>query len=124
MKKEASVLSLFQDLLQELLTYLNVVAKGSAAAASSGESAVSKFWRALLNKIYEILDRVTGLLPSHLLLDCICSLLGHSNATIRRKSLDLLHIRLHQLLSSASEASSEQVSDVLGIVSLATTWHL
>ena len=48
----------FQEFIQECLIYLNVVAKG---CGSHSNTAVGKFWRALLSKVYEILDKVNAL---------------------------------------------------------------
>ena len=46
----------FKDFMKECLSYLNTVARGTG---SHGHTGVGKFWRALLGKVYEILDKVS-----------------------------------------------------------------
>lgn len=48
----------FNDLLEVGLRYISLVAK---EAHSHSQHATYKFWRALLNKAYELLDKVRNL---------------------------------------------------------------
>jgi hypothetical protein len=102
-KNDPSLLRPFQELLQESLAYFNVVSRVN----SVGDTAVSKFWRSLAKKVYDILDKMTSLLPSHLLLECISALLGHKQASIQKKALDLLNARLTQLVANTALAAEQ-----------------
>ena len=99
-----SVNSLLQQFVQQCLALVTMVAK--SCSANSATSAV-KFWRALLAKLYDVLDKVNHVIPTPLFLHVIASLMGEQQLTVRKKSLELLSSKL-QLLDAA-KLTTDQV---------------
>uniref|UniRef100_G1PZM2 HEAT repeat-containing protein 1 n=1 Tax=Myotis lucifugus TaxID=59463 RepID=G1PZM2_MYOLU len=59
----------------------------------------AKFWRALLSKAYDMLDKVNALLPTETFIPVIRGLLGNPLPSVRRKAMDLLNNKLQQKAS-------------------------
>ncbi|KAK7878126.1 hypothetical protein WMY93_034401, partial [Mugilogobius chulae] len=56
----------------------------------------AKYWRVLLNKSYELLDKVHSLLPSDSFISVTRGLMGNEVSNVRRKALELLNHKLQQ----------------------------
>nr|XP_014340340.1 PREDICTED: HEAT repeat-containing protein 1 [Latimeria chalumnae] len=82
-----------QRLLEEVLCYINVVARSVEVNA---DQPTAKFWRALLNKSYDVLDKVNALLPTESFIPVIRGLMGNPLSSVRRKAMDLLNNKLQQ----------------------------
>ncbi|KAK3742352.1 hypothetical protein QZH41_007853, partial [Actinostola sp. cb2023] len=91
----------YLSLVEELLTFVTVTAQH---AEKHNQGTTGKFWRALLHRIYHLIDKVNELLPPNVFINVIRRLLHNSNATVRRKSMDLLNTKLGQ-----SKAIADQV---------------
>lgn len=101
--------SLEQGLLEEVLCYINLVARSVEANA---DKPTAKFWRALLNKTYELLDKVNALLPTEVFIPVLRGLLTNQLPSVRRKAMDILNNKLqHQ-----AQWREEQCELLLGLV--------
>ncbi|XP_058552227.1 HEAT repeat-containing protein 1 [Neofelis nebulosa] len=82
-----------QRLLETVLGYINAVAQ---SMEKNADKLTVKFWRALLSKAYDMLDKVNALLPTETFIAVIRGLLGNPLPSVRRKALDLLNNKLQQ----------------------------
>ncbi|CAM5101904.1 unnamed protein product [Eretmochelys imbricata] len=82
-----------QRLLEEVLCYINVVAH---SVEENADKPTAKFWRALLNKSYDMLDKVNALLPTQTFIPVIRGLMTNQLPSVRRKAMDLLNNKLQQ----------------------------
>ncbi|KAK1794354.1 hypothetical protein P4O66_011241, partial [Electrophorus voltai] len=80
-----------QSLLEETLRYIHAVA---LCVEQNSEQPTAKFWRALLTKSYDILDKVNALLPMDTFITVVRGLMGNQLPSVRRKALELLNNRL------------------------------
>ncbi|XP_055969563.1 HEAT repeat-containing protein 1 [Sorex fumeus] len=85
-----------QRLLEMILGYINAVAQ---SMEKNADKLTIKFWRALLSKAYDMLDKVNALLPTETFIPVIRGLLENPLPPVRRKALDLLNNKLQQNLS-------------------------
>ncbi|OWK08012.1 HEATR1 [Cervus elaphus hippelaphus] len=85
-----------QRLLETVLGYINAVAQSMERNA---DKLTGKFWRALLSKAYDLLDKVNALLPTETFIPVIRGLLENPLPSVRRKALDLLNNKLQQKTS-------------------------
>lgn len=98
-----------QRLLEEVLCYINTVA---CSVEENADSPTAKFWRALLNKSYDVLDKVNALLPTETFIPVIRSLMANKLPSVRRKAMDLLNNKLQQ----RTQWQKTQVDLLLGMV--------
>ncbi|XP_069787090.1 HEAT repeat-containing protein 1 isoform X2 [Narcine bancroftii] len=91
--KERSLQNIEQSLLEEILYYINVVAH---SVEENTEQLTAKFWRALLNRSYDVLDKVNALLPTETFIPVIRGLMNNRLPSVRRKAMDLLNNKLQQ----------------------------
>nr|XP_008527120.1 PREDICTED: HEAT repeat-containing protein 1 [Equus przewalskii] len=82
-----------QRLLETVLGYINTIAQ---SMEKNVDKLTVKFWRALLSKAYDMLDKVNALLPTEMFIPVIRGLLGNPLPSVRRKALDLLNNKLQQ----------------------------
>ncbi|XP_072367776.1 HEAT repeat-containing protein 1 [Scyliorhinus torazame] len=93
-RSEEGLLQKFeQSLLEEILCYINAVAH---SVEENAEKPTAKFWRALLNRSYDVLDKVNALLPTESFIPVIQGLLSNQLPSVRRKAMDLLNNKLQQ----------------------------
>ncbi|XP_078413403.1 HEAT repeat-containing protein 1 isoform X1 [Cetorhinus maximus] len=91
--EEKLLQKLEQSLLEEILCYINVVAH---SVEENAEKPTAKFWRALLNRSYDVLDKVNALLPTETFIPVIRGLMSNQLPSVRRKAMDLLNNKLQQ----------------------------
>ncbi|KAI1886943.1 hypothetical protein AGOR_G00200970 [Albula goreensis] len=101
--------SLEQSLLEEILGYINHVAH---CMEENADNPTAKFWRALLNKSYDVLDKVNALLPTDTFIIVMRGLMGNRLPSVRRKAMELLNNKLQQRTSW----QEEQVEVLLRLV--------
>ncbi|KAG9461992.1 hypothetical protein GDO78_015181, partial [Eleutherodactylus coqui] len=104
-----------QKVLEEVLCYIKLVA-GSVEA--NADKPTVKFWRALLNKTYELLDKVNALLPTETFIHVIRGLMSNHLPSVRRKAMDLLNNKLQHQTSwdeQQIELLLELVEDLLSV---------
>uniref|UniRef100_A0ACB8GBL6 HEAT repeat-containing protein 1 n=2 Tax=Sphaerodactylus townsendi TaxID=933632 RepID=A0ACB8GBL6_9SAUR len=82
-----------QRLLEEVLCYINAVA---SSVEENADAPTAKFWRALLSKSYDVLDKVNSLLPAEAFITVIRGLILNQLPSVRRKAMDLLNNKLQQ----------------------------
>ncbi|NXN72323.1 HEAT1 protein, partial [Himantopus himantopus] len=80
-------------LLEEVLHYINTVA---SSVEGNVDKPTAKFWRVLLNKSYDMLDKVNALLPTETFIPVIRGLLTNQLPSVRRKAMDLLNNKVQQ----------------------------
>ncbi|XP_048392427.1 HEAT repeat-containing protein 1 isoform X2 [Stegostoma tigrinum] len=91
--EEELLQKLEQSLLEEILCYINMVAH---SVEENAEKPTSKFWRSLLNRSYDLLDKVNALLPTETFIPVIRGLMSNRLPSVRRKAMDLLNNKLQQ----------------------------
>ncbi|XP_078085724.1 HEAT repeat-containing protein 1 isoform X2 [Mustelus asterias] len=99
-----------QSLLEEVLCYINVVAH---SVEENAEKPTAKFWRALLNRSYDVLDKVNALLPTETFIPVIRGLMSNQLPSVRRKAMDLLNNKLQQHKTVCQE---HQVNLLLSLI--------
>ncbi|NXI45348.1 HEAT1 protein, partial [Galbula dea] len=82
-----------QRLLEEVLHYINTVA---SSVEANVDKPTAKFWRVLLNKSYDMLDKVNALLPTETFIPVIRGLMTNRLPSVRRKAMDLLNNKVQQ----------------------------
>ncbi|KAM8947887.1 HEAT repeat-containing protein 1 isoform 2-T2 [Pelodytes ibericus] len=108
--------TLEQRLLEEVLCYINLVA---GSVERNADKPTAKFWRALLNKSYEMLDKVNALLPTETFIPVIRGLMSNHLPSVRRKAMDLLNNKLQhrtQWQKEQVELLLDLIKDLLSIV--------
>ncbi|XP_004640899.1 HEAT repeat-containing protein 1 isoform X1 [Octodon degus] len=85
-----------QRLLESVLGYINAVAQ---SVEKNADKLTGKFWRALLSKAYDMLDKVNALLPTETFISVVKGLVTNPLPSVRRKALDLLNNKLQQSTS-------------------------
>ncbi|XP_066521731.1 HEAT repeat-containing protein 1 [Hoplias malabaricus] len=90
---ESSLQELQQRLLEENLRYIHTVAQ---CVEENADKPTAKFWRAMLTKSYDVLDKVNSLLPTDTFITVVRGLMGNHLASVRRKAMELLNNRLQQ----------------------------
>ncbi|NXY48767.1 HEAT1 protein, partial [Ceuthmochares aereus] len=82
-----------QRLLEDVLRYINTVA---SSVEGNVDKPTAKFWRVLLNKCYDMLDKVNALLPTETFIPVIRGLMTNQLPSVRRKAMDLLNNKVQQ----------------------------
>ncbi|XP_064269854.1 HEAT repeat-containing protein 1 [Passer domesticus] len=82
-----------QRLLEEVLHYINTVA---SSVEGNVDKPTAKFWRVLLSKCYDMLDKVNALLPTETFIPVIGGLMRNQLPSVRRKAMDLLNNKVQQ----------------------------
>ncbi|NXK98660.1 HEAT1 protein, partial [Formicarius rufipectus] len=82
-----------QRLLEEVLHYINTVA---SSVEGNVDKPTAKFWRVLLSKCYDMLDKVNALLPTDTFIPVIGGLMMNQLPSVRRKAMDLLNNKVQQ----------------------------
>ncbi|XP_077201538.1 HEAT repeat-containing protein 1 [Paroedura picta] len=98
-----------QRLLEEVLCYINAVAH---SVEENADAPTAKFWRALLSKSYDVLEKVNALLPTEVFIPVIRGLMANPLPSVRRKAMDLLNNKLQQ----RTRWQKEQVELLLELV--------
>ncbi|NXV27135.1 HEAT1 protein, partial [Rissa tridactyla] len=80
-------------LLEEVLHYINTVA---SSVEGNVNKPTAKFWRVLLNKSYDMLDKVNALLPTETFIPVIRGLMMNQLPSVRRKAMELLNNKVQQ----------------------------
>ncbi|NXP79390.1 HEAT1 protein, partial [Ramphastos sulfuratus] len=80
-------------LLEDVLHYINTVA---SSVEANVDKPTAKFWRVLLNKSYDMLDKVNALLPTETFIPVIRGLMTNQLPSVRRKAMDLLNNKVQQ----------------------------
>ncbi|XP_078136067.1 HEAT repeat-containing protein 1 [Sander vitreus] len=114
--EDESLQSLQQRLLEEILRYVHSVAR---CVENSADKPTAKFWRVLLNKTYDVLDKMNSLLPTDTFIPVMRGLMGNELPSVRRKAMELLNNKLTQrtpLDDSQVSVLLQLTDDLLSIV--------
>uniref|UniRef100_A0A671Q1Q2 HEAT repeat-containing protein 1 n=1 Tax=Sinocyclocheilus anshuiensis TaxID=1608454 RepID=A0A671Q1Q2_9TELE len=106
---ESTLQALQQNLLEEVLRYIHAVAR---CVEDNADKPTAKFWRALLSKSYDILDKVNALLPMDSFIMVMRGLMGNQLASVRRKAMELLNNKLQQ----RTQWVEEQITVLLELI--------
>ncbi|XP_007565302.1 HEAT repeat-containing protein 1 [Poecilia formosa] len=107
---KASLQQLQQMLLEKILRYIHSVAR---CVEDNADKPTAKFWRVLLNKAYEVLDKVNALLPTDTFITVMKGLMGNELPSVRRKAMELLNNKLHH----RTQWDEQQVASLLQLTS-------
>ncbi|ROL40980.1 HEAT repeat-containing protein 1 [Anabarilius grahami] len=108
---EGTLQNLQHDLLEEVLHYIHAVAR---CVEDNSDKPTAKFWRALLSKSYDTLDKVNALLPMDTFIMVMRGLMGNQLASVRRKAMELLNNKLQQ----RSHWLEEQITVLLELIGI------
>uniref|UniRef100_A0A3Q3M1A5 HEAT repeat-containing protein 1 n=1 Tax=Mastacembelus armatus TaxID=205130 RepID=A0A3Q3M1A5_9TELE len=103
-------------LLEEILRYIHSVAR---CVEENADKPTAKFWRVLLNKAYDVLDKVNALLPTDTFITVMRGLMGNQLASVRRKAMELLNNKLqHRTQWDEQQVTAllQLTTDLLSIV--------
>ncbi|XP_039869962.1 HEAT repeat-containing protein 1 isoform X2 [Simochromis diagramma] len=113
---DVSLQPLQQRLLEDILRYIHSIAR---CVEENADKPTAKFWRVLLNKAYDVLDKVNALLPTDTFITVMRGLMGNELASVRRKAMDLLNNKLqHRTQWDAQQVTVllQLIGDLLNIV--------
>ncbi|XP_028287492.1 HEAT repeat-containing protein 1 isoform X2 [Parambassis ranga] len=113
---DAALQPLQQTLLEEILRYIHSVAR---CVEENTDKPTAKFWRVLLNKSYDLLDKVNALLPTDTFITVTRGLMGNQLPSVRRKAMELLNNKLQQRTQwdeQQATAILQLIGDLLAIV--------
>ncbi|XP_034049132.1 HEAT repeat-containing protein 1 isoform X2 [Thalassophryne amazonica] len=116
---DESVQQLQQRLLEEILHFIRVAAR---CAEENANKPTAKFWKVLLNKSYDALNKANALLPADTFITVMRGLMGNELASIRRKAMELLNSTLQhkkQWEEPQVTALLQLTGDLLGIITKA-----
>ncbi|XP_032071186.1 HEAT repeat-containing protein 1 [Thamnophis elegans] len=105
-----------QKLLEKILCYINAVAQ---SIEKNANTLTAKFWKVLLNKSYELLDKINSLIPTETFIPVLRGLMINQLPSVRRKAMDLLNNKLQQNTQwkqTQVELLLELVPDLLAVV--------
>ncbi|XP_057682312.1 HEAT repeat-containing protein 1 isoform X2 [Corythoichthys intestinalis] len=111
-----SLQRLQQQLLEDNLHYIQCVAR---CVEENADKPIAKFWRVLLNKSYDVLDKVNALLPTDTFITVMRGLMGNQLPSVRRKAMELLNNKLQHKTQWAEQQIRvllELIVDLLAIV--------
>ncbi|XP_044034092.1 HEAT repeat-containing protein 1 isoform X1 [Siniperca chuatsi] len=114
--EDESLRRLQQTLLEEILRYVHSVAR---CVEENADKPTAKFWRVLLNKAYDVLDKVNSLLPTDTFITVMRGLMGNQLPSVRRKAMELLNNKLQhrtQWEEQQVTALLQLTGDLLSIV--------
>eukprot|EP00057_Strongylocentrotus_purpuratus_P026401 XP_011680875.1 PREDICTED: HEAT repeat-containing protein 1 [Strongylocentrotus purpuratus] len=109
-EKSASMQALYQKLLEQTLCYITHVAH---CIQDNADPNTAKFWRALLHKAYDVLDKVNYLLPAKVFIGVVSGLIGNRLPTVRRKAMELLN---NKLIQNKDGFEEEETAMLLGML--------
>uniref|UniRef100_A0A8P4KTT5 HEAT repeat-containing protein 1 n=1 Tax=Dicentrarchus labrax TaxID=13489 RepID=A0A8P4KTT5_DICLA len=101
---------------REILRYIHSVAR---CVEENADRPTAKFWRVLLNKAYDVLDKVNSLLPTDTFITVMRGLMGNQLPSVRRKAMELLNNKLQhrtQWEEQQVTALLQLTGDLLSIV--------
>ncbi|XP_033935504.1 HEAT repeat-containing protein 1 isoform X3 [Pseudochaenichthys georgianus] len=107
--EDASLQPLQQKLLEEILRYINSVAR---CVEKNADKPTGNFWRVLLNKAYDLLDKVNSLLPTDTFITVMKGLMGNRLPSVRRKAMELLNNKLQH----RTQWDEQQVTVLLQLI--------
>ncbi|XP_069374153.1 HEAT repeat-containing protein 1 isoform X2 [Paralichthys olivaceus] len=113
---DESLQQLQQRLLEENLRYIQSVAR---CVEENADKPTAKFWRVLLNKTYDVLDKVNALLPTDTFITVMRGLMGNQLVSVRRKAMELLNNKLqHRTRWDKQQVNMflQLIGDLLSIV--------
>ncbi|EDO34893.1 predicted protein [Nematostella vectensis] len=106
---------IYLGLIEELLKLVTTTAQYSEQQT---QETAKKFWRALLHKAYDIIDKVNQLLPTSVFIGVIQRLLVNDNVTVRRKAMELLNAKLAHYTIQPNQVNEllDLVNDLVAFV--------
>ncbi|XP_019730064.1 HEAT repeat-containing protein 1 isoform X2 [Hippocampus comes] len=111
-----SLQQLQQQLLEDNLRYIQCVAR---CVEENADQPIAKFWRVLLNKSYDVLDKLNALLPTDTFITVMRGLMGNQLPSVRRKAMELLNNKLQHKTQWAEQQVNvllQLIGDLLAIV--------
>ncbi|RZF32205.1 hypothetical protein LSTR_LSTR004068 [Laodelphax striatellus] len=108
-----SLLLCFQQLVEGILGYMKEV---SSQVDLTVNQPSAKYWKAMLNLIYDLLSKTNALLPSEMFLEVVGSLLPHKIPKMRRRVMELLNWQLQSSIPLAPEGLRSLLPTLLAIV--------
>ncbi|XP_037133916.1 HEAT repeat-containing protein 1 isoform X2 [Syngnathus acus] len=105
-----------QQLLEDNLRYIQCVTR---CVEENADRPMAKFWRVLLNKSYDVLDKLNALLPTDTFITVMRGLMANRLPSVRRKAMELLNNKLQHKTQWAEQQVGvllQLIGDLLDIV--------
>uniref|UniRef100_UPI00358E6267 HEAT repeat-containing protein 1-like n=1 Tax=Myxine glutinosa TaxID=7769 RepID=UPI00358E6267 len=99
-----------QNLLQESLHFVHLASQNSEQC---NENQAAKFWKAMLNRACNTLEKVNQLLSINSFVPAVRAIMSHEHPAIRRKAIELLSIKLQTRQGPWSDDQAELLMSVL-----------
>ncbi|KAI8149580.1 hypothetical protein BJV82DRAFT_708430 [Fennellomyces sp. T-0311] len=96
------------ELLLQILAYFGEF-RDRYAVSQGAKSAIVKFWRNTNKVVYDVLDRVNGLLTLRTFVDVVSHLFKHADALVRRKAMNLFNERVAIFFEQSIASEDEQL---------------
>jgi U3 small nucleolar RNA-associated protein 10 len=97
---------------------LTLISQTAVLCEKYAQEGSSKFWRVFLSKEYSVIKKLTRLLSSTALVEVVCQLIQHSNATVRRKAMELFN---SHTTDTKGKYTPDQVPALLNLTNVLTT---
>ncbi|CAO3649204.1 unnamed protein product [Cunninghamella echinulata] len=104
------------ELVLKVVTYFTEF-RDQYAVSENAHPTVTKFWRATLKVVYEVLDKLNALLPLHSFIEVISQLVHHPQVPIRRKAISIFN----EKIAGFDRAPEDEELALVNMVSTLTT---
>ncbi|KAI8334013.1 hypothetical protein BC941DRAFT_473243 [Chlamydoabsidia padenii] len=104
------------ELILKVVTYFTEF-RDQYSVSEGAHPTVTKFWRAILKVVYEVLNKLNALLPLHAFIDVVTHLVKHPQVPIRRKAMAIFNDKM----SSFNHAPEDVELALVGMVNTFTT---
>ncbi|CAO3607877.1 unnamed protein product [Cunninghamella blakesleeana] len=104
------------ELVLKVVTYFTEY-RDQYSVSKNAHPTVTKFWRATLKVVYEVLDKLNALLPLHSFIEVISQLVNHPQVPIRRKAMTIFN----EKITSFDRAPEDEELALVNMVSTLTT---
>ncbi|KAI7901693.1 uncharacterized protein BX663DRAFT_562160 [Cokeromyces recurvatus] len=94
------------ELILKIVNYFTEY-RDAYSVSENAVPSITKFWRAILKVVYDVLDKVNALLSLDTFINVISELIEHNDANIRRKSLNIFNEKILSFDDHIPEGSED-----------------
>ncbi|KAI9486718.1 MAG: hypothetical protein EXX96DRAFT_646489 [Benjaminiella poitrasii] len=96
------------ELILKVVTYFTEY-RDSYSVSENAVAGITKFWRAILKVVYDVLDKVNALLTLDAFINVISELIDHSDTAIRRKALNIFNEKVLSFENHVPEGTEDRL---------------
>jgi hypothetical protein len=100
------------ELILKNVTYYTEY-RDTYSVSKDANPAITKFWRAVLKVVYDVLDKVNSLLPLNAFIQVISELINHDDYAIRRKAMNIFNEKMESFEGAVPEGEEEALVDMV-----------